>query len=123
EEAVVIGVDGGKGVRQQALGGLLTADLAVLVGVELQDQALGRGGGVYLQPTRGVGVAGVRALLLGPGHQRGRPGRPALVLGAFRARERLVLEIQHTDMPQRLRSKPTYLDVVLEEREWFAELV
>ena len=74
--------------------------MSILVGIQLSQEAFGRGGRVHLQPASRVRVAGVRALRLGPPQHWSGPGGPAFA--AVGARINLVLEIQQANMTKGL---------------------
>src|ERR1019366_6149622 len=68
-------------------------------------------------------VARISALVLRPAHQRLGPRRPAFRHGPIGAGVSLIVQIQETNVAQLLRAEAADFDVVLEHREWLADLV
>src|SRR5436853_7732884 len=94
-----------------------------MIQVEAGEEAFGSVFGINFETARRVGVAGDRALCLGPFHNGGGPAWPAFGFASLGARESLVLQVQQADMAEGLRTKAADFQIVLHNMEGRAQFV
>src|ERR1041385_3494236 len=117
----MIRIDRLKSRRQKRLFAFRANEKSIMVHVKAREESLRCRGRIYLQTTGRVRITGHTPLFFRPTHHRRGPGWPAFALGAVRPRVSLVLEIEQTNMPERLRTKTADFEVIFHQVQWLAQ--